>query len=178
MRQHLTQAELAQASGVSIRTIQRLEKGLTVGSGYTLKALALALEVPPEELRPTPLTQVQPNASDLNKIKLLNFSVLSVLLLPFGNIILPLLIFLRHRGNPKVNKAGRKIISFQIIATLILFLLTVFIFLFVGRGNGAIPLPVFICYSMIALVNCAVVIRNAWAINTNREILNFFPDIL
>ena len=157
--------------------IQRLEKGLASASSHTVKTLAKALNVQSKDLLDI-ITDHGTNKNDLNKIKLLNFSVLSVLLVPFGNIILPTLIFLKHKTNKNVNKVGRKIIGFQIVTTLILFFLSVLIFLFIGRGNGAIPLPVFICYSMIAIVNCFIVIRTSMDIDQKKEVLKFFPNIL
>ena len=36
---NLSQEGLAESSGISIRTIQRIEKGESVGSAYTLNAL-------------------------------------------------------------------------------------------------------------------------------------------
>lgn len=41
---NLTQEELAEKSGISVRTIQRIESG-TKPKGYTLKALAAALGI-------------------------------------------------------------------------------------------------------------------------------------
>ena len=175
---NLTQEELSKQSGISIRTIQRLEKGLASGSSYTIKALAAALNVEHKDLLDLSENQSLQEKSDINKTKLLNFSILSVFLLPFGNIILPTLIFYKHRKNQNVNKVGRKIIGFQIVLTVVLFFLSVLIFLFIGRGNGAIPLPVFISYSMIALVNGFIVIRTSMDIDQEKEVLKFFPNIL
>ena len=47
----LSQEVLAEQSGVSLRTIQRMEQGDTVPRGHTLQALATALGVPLEALR-------------------------------------------------------------------------------------------------------------------------------
>jgi transcriptional regulator with XRE-family HTH domain len=41
----LSQEKLAKNSGISIRTIQRIEEGKSVGSGYTINALATALNI-------------------------------------------------------------------------------------------------------------------------------------
>ena len=47
---NLTQEELAEKSGLSVRTIQRIEAGVQP-KGYTLKVLALSLDVPERDLR-------------------------------------------------------------------------------------------------------------------------------
>ena len=41
----LSQEGLSEVSGISVRTIQRLEMGLSNGSPYTLKSLAKALDI-------------------------------------------------------------------------------------------------------------------------------------
>ncbi|MFC7670020.1 helix-turn-helix domain-containing protein [Hymenobacter humi] len=46
-----SQELLAEQSGVSLRTIQRVEQGETVPRGHTMQALATALDVPLEALR-------------------------------------------------------------------------------------------------------------------------------
>ena len=54
-KQLLTQDELAEKSGVSVRTIQRIEAGANL-KGHTLKSIALALEINPDELTNSLLT--------------------------------------------------------------------------------------------------------------------------
>lgn len=59
---HWSQEQLAELSGLNLRTIQRLESGAKV-STESLRALAAVFEVPPESLlvtAPTPLTGSQP----------------------------------------------------------------------------------------------------------------------
>ena len=46
---NLTQTELAEKSGLSLRTIQRIESGQSL-KGFTLKAIAHTLETEPENL--------------------------------------------------------------------------------------------------------------------------------
>lgn len=55
-----SQELLAEQSGVSLRTIQRVEQGETVPRGHTVQALATALEVPLEVLltEPAPAAEV------------------------------------------------------------------------------------------------------------------------
>ena len=46
----LSQEELAKVSGLSLRTIQRVENGETEPTGETLKRISTALDVTPKEL--------------------------------------------------------------------------------------------------------------------------------
>ena len=177
-RSSLTQEELAKASGISIRTIQRIEKGVSTGAPHTIKALAKALQVDSSELRITNEASSALPDDYLHKVRLMNFSILSVFLLPFGNLILPTLIFLFNREDDGVNSLGRKIISFQIVATPVLFFLTVIIFMVVGRGNGAIPLPVFIWYVLFVSFSILIVILTSISLDKERDCPKFFPKIL
>ncbi|MEQ6118238.1 helix-turn-helix transcriptional regulator [Reichenbachiella sp. MALMAid0571] len=94
---NLTQSELAEKSGLSLRTIQRIEAG-NIPKGFTLKSLAKALETEPEIL-----FQNENQNSEISRAKIINISSLSFLLLPFGNIIIPAI--LTYRTKNKQTKA-------------------------------------------------------------------------
>jgi len=47
----LMQVEVAESSGVALRTLRRYEHGQTIPSRLQLKALAGTLQIPPEELQ-------------------------------------------------------------------------------------------------------------------------------
>lgn len=117
---NLTQDELSEKSGVSVRTIQRIEAG-QVPSGYTLKALAKSLGVSEAELRNIPENQ---SGQDLKWIKTINLSSLLFVILPPLNLFVPLIIILVKKQD---NPATRQLLSIQIIWTLIGILLFVFI---------------------------------------------------
>ena len=133
-----SQEVLAEQSGVSLRTIQRVEQGETVPRGHTLHALATALSVPLEALRAEPETVVMkvvdsepiPEAigsvplpvtptslrSDPEFLQLLNLSALSFLLLPLLNIVVPLWLWRKRRHTIEhVAEVGRRILGFQIL---------------------------------------------------------------
>jgi transcriptional regulator with XRE-family HTH domain len=56
--QNLTQEELAESSGISVRTIQRIEAG-TTPKGYTLRTLSKTLGVSEEVLQNTPIIETE-----------------------------------------------------------------------------------------------------------------------
>lgn len=192
----MTQQELADHSGISIRTIQRMERGLALGSPHTIRALAKSLNISNQELIVVTelnenaieqnvslhedIRQVHPRTATMNltKVRLLNFSILSVLILPFGNIIVPVILFFLNKKDANVNTIGRKIISVQIIVTFALLVLTVLLSVFLGKGGGAIPLPVFICYVLFGSVSIGLVIKTSLDLNEDDEVLKFFPKII
>lgn len=103
---HMTQHQLAEESGLSLRTIQRVEAGQVL-KGHTLSTLAETLGLKEEEL-------LQPVVSvDLVGVKWINLSSLSFLIFPFGNILLPL--YLTHKAkSPQVKEQGKQIFLVQI----------------------------------------------------------------
>lgn len=161
-RQHLTQQELADRSGISVRTIQRIESG-TDPKGQTLKILARNLEVKEEDLVEKPETLDKLN---LTLIKLINFSSLPFTLLPPANIILPLIImFIRKEFNPLT----RQIVSLQILWTIgagIIFMSSAFMKNWFSLGSD------FVLVVMILLVlsNVFIILRNAAEIDRRRRL--------
>ncbi|MFZ6009847.1 MAG: helix-turn-helix domain-containing protein, partial [Bacteroidota bacterium] len=115
-RKGISQELLAENSRTSLRTIQRIERGTTSPRPYTLKAIADALSVSVEEIAPGSPTK--PGSEELTPLKFINSSALIVLVLPPMNILLPLLIWRKHKHLPTVDITGRKIISFQILWTI------------------------------------------------------------
>lgn len=185
-QQNLTQEELAEKSGISVRTIQRIEAG-TQPKGYTLKVLAIALEISEEELTQkafkqsiyesqVPLTEketlikntVEDESSDRLLYKLLNISSLPFTLFPPLNVIVPLSIALYKKENHLIVK---QIISVQIIWTIIAFItfmLGVFIRKWFALNNW------FIISIMVGLIlfNFGIIIRNAIELTKRRKLTN------
>lgn len=104
---NLTQSELAEKSGLSLRTIQRIEAG-NVPKGFTLKTLANIFEMEPEKLIPSK------EIVKLDRAKLINLSSLIGLLIPFGGVIFPLILTYKTKDS-KNKELGKSIVSVQII---------------------------------------------------------------
>ena len=110
----LSQQELANLSGISLRTIQRMEKGESKGSPYVIRSLCQALDVDPQviyiesdivhEKGPDQLlgttdiesiSSIETDRDNAANIKYINFSSLIVLLIPFANLLsVPIFYFL------------------------------------------------------------------------------------
>lgn len=112
-QKNLTQTELAEKSGLSLRTIQRIESGQSL-KGFTLKAIAQTLEIEPENLFSKEEENIQ-----IDRAKLINFSALAGLIIPFGGIIFPAI--LTYRTQDSVNRElGKSVIGFQIILAFVI----------------------------------------------------------
>ena len=151
-RLNLTQKELSEKSGISIRTIQRIEAG-TEPKGHTLKVLLNTLDVTKEELlginEPTPV-------ANKKIIKLINFSCL-LFVIPFANILLPFFIMKRKKQNNSITK---QIISVQIVWTLLSFIV-IGISPFLVRWFGTSRQLTLIFLILSFLINLFIIFRNA-----------------
>jgi transcriptional regulator with XRE-family HTH domain len=159
---NLTQEELFERSGISVRTIQRIEAG-TSPKGYTLKALAKGLGVSEEELVEKE-EAVAPE--DAKWLKLINLSALPFMLVPPLNIAAPLLImFVKKQFTP----VTRRIVTIQIIWTLIAIVLFLTVIMlndvFAVRGNYMMLVPF-----VWVLVNTFIILRNAAEIVKNKTL--------
>lgn len=104
---NLTQSELAEKSGLSLRTIQRIEAG-NIPKGFTLKTLANIFETEPEKLLPSK------EIVKLDRAKLINLSSLIGLLIPFGGVLFPLILTYKTKDS-KNKELGKSIVRVQII---------------------------------------------------------------
>ena len=158
---NLTQTELAEKSGLSLRTVQRVETG-TIPKGFTLKALANALETAPENL----LTPKE--STNLDRVKLINFSALLGLIIPFGGVIIPLILTYKTKDT-RNKELGKCIVSLQM---LLLAALSVSLIAspFLQKRLALqfplfmFPLLVFICLKI------ALIIINGISLNKNNDL--------
>jgi uncharacterized Tic20 family protein len=159
-----------------------MEKGESIGSAYTLDTLATALHIDASDLVAQETVSMEAsNSEDMSQLKLLNLSALSVILVPFTNLILPTIIFIRNRADDQVARQGSKIISFQIlwtIGTLALMIIVPLIMLsFHAVRGSSIPLSVPVYFLCVAL-NIYFTIRIATRLNNHESFLKSVPNLL
>lgn len=160
-QKNLTQTELAEKSGLSLRTIQRIESGQSL-KGFTLKAIAKTLETEPENL-----VSKEENIS-INRAKLINFSALAGLIIPFGGIIFPAI--LTYRTQDSVNRElGKSVIGVQIILAFVisvLLILSPFI-----QHWFSIRFPLFLVPLMAFIIlKLWIVIKNGISLNQTNQL--------
>ena len=109
-----TQQNLADETGLSLRTIQRIEKGQTQPFGHSLQGLATAFECTVEELTKSPISQDTESVSS-DSLKILNLLALIGMVIPYGHLISTIIYFRKHRTDPLINTYGRRVINFQIL---------------------------------------------------------------
>ncbi|WP_316816746.1 helix-turn-helix domain-containing protein [Pedobacter nyackensis] len=108
-RKGLSQDELAIASQLNLRTIQRIESGETEPRGDTLKRMAKALEVTSDELIDWA------EEEDPTMLMFLNISALSFIVFPILGVIIPLVLWVSKKNKIKnLNTTGKRLLNFQI----------------------------------------------------------------
>ncbi|MCV9928694.1 helix-turn-helix domain-containing protein [Flavobacterium sp. LS1R49] len=159
---NMTQTELAEKSGLSLRTIQRVEAGNTP-KGFTLKAIAQSLEVEPQGI----ISNVEENTA-IDRAKIINFSALSGLIVPFGGVIFPLI--LTYKTNDSKNKElGKNIVAIQIILTVILSILMI-ISPFIQKALS-MQFPLFLLFLIILIgVKLLVILKNGISLNRKSDL--------
>jgi len=158
---NLTQTELADRSGLSLRTIQRIEAG-NIPKGFTLKALANVFETEPEKL--IHFKEI----IKLDRAKLINFSTLMGLIIPFGGVVFPLILTYKTKDN-KNKELGKSIICVQILLASILSLALI-ISPFIQKGLS-LHFPLFIIpLTLIISLKLLVFIANGISLNKQNDL--------
>ena len=165
-----SQEALAECSGVSLRTIQRVERGATIPRGHTAQALAAALGVSLATLQTpdAPGVAGPPGAApalrtDPDVLQLLNLSALSFLLLPLLNLLVPWLVWrTRRHDTAHAADVGRRVLGFQVlwqVGSFFVFLLLVAVQLVAARTYHVVLPGLFVggLVFLYALNVCTVV---------------------
>ena len=167
---NFTQQELAQKSGVSVRTIQRIEAGGQI-KGHTLNVISEALNVNKSDL--IIKKDSERNNNDIPFLKLINFSSLPFVMIPLASIFVPILIiFLKKKNLTSITK---QIISIQIlwnIFSALIIVLSAFFKKWFSLGNHIILITII----SLIIINLFIIIRNAIEIDrkSNLHIKLFF----
>lgn len=153
-------------AGINLRTLQRAEAGNAVPRGETLRLLAQVLEVPVETFSNTRDADAPQLPNDSGMLHLLNFSSLSFWLFPFGNVLLPLGLWLYKRDTVAgVDAFGKRVLCFQIIWTVVVYgsaLIGMFSSFFWDIGIGMFPIY---GTSAMLVINTIVIALTHFTIN-------------
>jgi len=158
---NLTQEELSKKSGISVRTIQRIESGIEP-KGYTLRALAKSLNINEKELVENKVPNKEPNFKLVN---LINLSSLVVVFIPIASFVLPLIIALIKK---QLNSLTRQIITIQILWSVIM--ISVYLIgsiIFVNELGREIGIGILL---FLVLSNAFIILRNSIELNKNTQL--------
>ena len=169
VRKGFSQEELAEKSGLSLRTIQRIENGETDPRGDSLQRLSAAFDVQPNDL-------IEWNTrEDTSALEVLNLSSLAFLVFPLFGIVVPLIVWTGKKNQIKgFDKLAKEILTFQIIwcvAVFVVFAIVTFrmtqTFTSIQDGDVSPTMVseqmkiMWIAYLLLGVLNIGVIIFNA-----------------
>ncbi|MDA8932328.1 helix-turn-helix domain-containing protein, partial [Flavobacteriaceae bacterium] len=164
----MSQEFLVEESGLSLRTIQRIENGETNPTGESLKRLSNALNVNPDELIDWSIKE------DKRYLTFLNLSALTFLFFPLLGILIPFILWTSRKGKIKnINKLGKDLINFEITWTLLLFFIPFLWFLFskIGILESFTLSRIFIVIGVMYFINLIFILLNTLRISNENDII-------
>ena len=147
-----SQEELSLRTKVTVRTIQRIEKGEVNPHLQTVKLLADALEIDVDGL--LPLENPKEEAIQKKWLLLLHGTPLLGFVLPFCNVLFPLFLWIHKReDNALYDRHGAKIVNFH-ITVLLLYVLSFVALLTIEKWGfiifiSVIPICILIVFANI-----------------------------
>ena len=172
----LSQEDLAEDSGLSLRTIQRIESGETEPTGDSLKKISSALNVTPDELMDWEIKE------DRSFLKKLNLSALSFIFFPLLGILVPFILWVSQKDKLKdLNKIAKELINFEITWTIVLFIgfVTSPAIKYYTEGELSFRFIILSSLTLFAImytVNIVFIMFNTYLIHHEKEV-NYFPKI-
>ncbi|WP_462248868.1 helix-turn-helix domain-containing protein [Ekhidna sp.] len=163
-----SQDELSQYSGISLRTIQRIEKGSVQPRGYTLRALSETLKIEISELEqessPSNI-EVEKKARTLNSLGLL------VLIFPLVSIVIQFFYWTKHKQLLSNHVPSKKVLSFQILwiiaVVITMSLIHILTYLLTGQSvYGHFPIRM-LAYVLLLIANICIIFYGAIKMNQN-----------
>lgn len=173
LQKGMSQEFLADESGLSLRTIQRIENGASNPTSESLKRLSNALNLNPDELIDWSIKE------DSKYLIYLNLSALTFIVFPLLGILIPFILWTSKKGKIKhINPLGRKLINFQITWTLALFSIPILLFIFskLSLIPGMSLSTIFISIALLYSFNLISILLNTIQISNGKNI-KYSPQI-
>ncbi|MDR2948635.1 MAG: helix-turn-helix domain-containing protein [Prevotella sp.] len=178
-RKGLTQDEVAERANVNLRTVQRIESGETDPRGYTLSSICKVLEVNIEDILDYGKTE------DKSFFVYLHLSVLAGCIIPLGDIIIPLILWLTKRDKiVDLNFQAKNLLLFRACFDFVMFLFMVgsMIYVFHSGGPEEVGFRMIIIYSVFIginfLVSLSYPVYVAISINKSDRLKSYYPRFI
>lgn len=172
-----TQEELAERAKVNLRTIQRIENDENKPSGNTLKLICEALDTLPTKLID------YGKKEDLKLLVLMHLSVITYLVIPIGNILIPLIFWISKKDKIiHLDEKGTRLLNFQIIWTILttitlsLALLTATLEL-TNPENAYISYVLFFLFVILNIINIGMALMIAFRTKTKIKFTSY-PNLI
>ena len=171
-RSGMSQEALADKTGLSHRTIQRIENGESNPTGDTLQRLSTALGVNPDDLMDWTIKE------DNGYLIFMNIAALSFVIFPILGILIPFIMWTSKKDQLKdVHKIGVRLINFEITWFVFLFLIPLLLFLSVKTGlleNLNLSTIIIVTVAMY-LLNIVAITMNTFRIMRKKHVWYYSP---
>ncbi|MDN5201696.1 helix-turn-helix domain-containing protein [Fulvivirgaceae bacterium BMA10] len=164
----MSQETLAEESGLSLRTIQRIENNETSPTGDSLKRLSNALNVNPDELIDWTIKE------DKKYLTFLNLSALTFLFFPLLGILVPFILWTSRKGKIKnIDELGKALINFEITWTIMLFFIPFLMFLLtkIGLLESLTFSIIFTVTGIMYFINLIFILLNTFRISNEKKVI-------
>jgi uncharacterized Tic20 family protein len=179
-RKGYSQEELAEKTGLSLRTIQRIENGETEPRGDSLKRLAIVFEVLPDEIIDWTIQE------DTGFLVALNLSATAFLIFPILGILIPLIIWISKKDKIRnLNEIAKDLLNFQITWTIVFFIAYMLIIIntvfkishtFSSNLISSMLFLIMILMGIMYLFNLTFIIVNTIRVH-NGKTVSYYPKI-
>lgn len=172
-----TQEELAEKAKVNLRTIQRIENDENKPSGNTLKLICEALDTLPEKI----INYGKKEDSKL--LVLMHLSVITYLVIPIGNILIPLIFWISKKDKIfKIDEKGTRLLNFQIIWTILTAITLASAFLtatleLTDPENAYISYMLLFLFVILNIVNIGMAVIIAFRIKEKKK-FSSYPNLI
>lgn len=153
----MTQQELADKTGLSTRTIQRIEAGDTVPQDYSLRQIMKALNIEENDWNTDSISKKTIHQKDLKfSESVLTWSTLLAVFVPINLIIIFTLRFF-YRNKFVKNEFAKKIIGFQVLWTIfqitIILSIPLLTFILTEQKMNGLPVLPQLTHILLTIIN-------------------------
>ena len=170
-----SQEELAEAAKINLRTIQRIENNKNEPRGQTLNLICNVLDINVEDILD------YGKQTNVNYLVFFHLSVIVFLVIPLGNIILPLILWITKKEKIiSLKEVGVNLLNFQIIWTFVTYIfLLIFVLLKITHFEVRIINPYSFIYIWIVLYVVNIILPILFAVKTSKGVVkNFYPNLI
>ena len=182
LRKGLSQEALSEETNISLRTIQRIEKGDVKPRLYTMKVLCEGLDIDLANIHIENKVEATANEADFDVklIKKMNRVILMTMYIPFLSVLASLFLKPSANATKELKQSFGKLLSFQFlwsIITIVLFFASIMLNNMITRDAGNALFVSSLTYMLCIIANITVLSLNSIEIEKgNRQALIAVPN--
>ncbi|MBB4119284.1 transcriptional regulator with XRE-family HTH domain [Mesonia hippocampi] len=167
----LSQEALAELAKLNLRTIQRIENNESEPRGQTLNLICEALAVKTEDIFD------EGKQRDKNYLIVFHLSVLTFLVIPIGNVIIPLIMWMNKKDKViGLREVGVSLLNFQLVWSVFSFVFVLLYAFLKIMHYTYYAIPFYLCVGLYLL---NILLPVFFAVKTSKgKTGNLYPSII